>query len=187
MGYGKNMNKISIYRNILSVFVLGMWWATMASATAADGKAVAAVIQDNVQVTLDYTLTVDGKIVDASSKERPFQYVQGKQQIIPGLEAAVAGLKIREAKHVTVAPEQAYGQVDPRAFVEIPKSQLPKDAEPKVGMVLHGKRPDGVAFAGRVREVRDDKIVLDLNHPLAGKTLEFDITVTGIDPAPAAQ
>ena len=157
----------------------------VSSATAADRRAKPAMVTDNVRVTLDYQLTVDGQVVDASTKERPFQYVQGQRQIIPGLEQALTGLKVGDSKQVTVAPELGYGQVDPRAFVTIPKAQLPKDAEPKVGMVLRGKRPDGASFTGRIREVHDTDIVLDLNHPLAGKTLQFDVTVTGIDSAPA--
>lgn len=159
----------------------------MAPATAAERQAKPATVTDNMQVTLDYTLTVDGQVVDVSTKERPFKYVQGRKQIIPGLEQAVAGLAVGDTKKVTVAPELGYGQVDPRAFVEIAKTQLPKGAEPAVGLVLRGKRPDGVAFAGRIREVRKDDVILDLNHPLAGKTLQFDVTVTGVEPAPAAQ
>jgi len=77
----------------------------MAPATAADRQAKPVAITDNMQVTLDYTLTVDGQVVDASTKERPFKYVQGRKQIIPGLEQAVAGLTVGDTKKVTVAPE----------------------------------------------------------------------------------
>ncbi len=90
-----------------------------------------------------------------------------------------------DSKQVTVPPELGYGPVNPQAFVEVDRAHLPKDAEPKVGMGLRGRRQDGSMFMGRVHEVKDSGIVLDLNHPLAGKTLVFQVTVTSIEAAPA--
>lgn len=143
-------------------------------------------VRDNTKVTIDYTLTVDGAVVDASTKEHPFSYVHGRHQIVPGLEQALAGLKAGDSKKVTVTPELGYGAVNPQMFVEVDRSHLPKDVEPKVGMGIQGHRADGGMFMGRIHEVKASGVVLDLNHPLAGKTLVFQVTVTGIEPATEA-
>jgi FKBP-type peptidyl-prolyl cis-trans isomerase SlyD len=107
--------------------------------------------------------------------------------VIPGLEKAMQGLKVGDTKQITVTPEEGYGSVDPSAFAEIPKAQLPAGVSPEVGMVLRGVNPDGQSFQARVKEIKDQTVMLDLNHPLAGKTLNFDIKVTDIKPAPPQQ
>lgn len=157
-----------------------------AAPKATDGQAQAMTVQDNKQVMLDYTLTVDDQQVDASTKERPFRYIHGQHQIIPGLEEALSGLAVGDSKQVTVGPEKGYGQPDPRGFVQLERSRLPAGQAPQVGMMLRGSRPDGGAFAGRITNVTDSDVTLDLNHPLAGKTLVFQVTVTSITDAPKA-
>ena len=142
-----------------------------------------ASVQDNMDIQLEYTLTVDGKVVDSTEGREPFHYVHGKGQLIPGLEHALVDMHVGESKEVTVSPEEGYGGVDPAAFVEVPKSQLPGDLKPTVGLVLRGKNPDGRSFRARISEVRDQSVVLDLNHRLAGKTLNFQVKVTDIKPA----
>lgn len=143
-----------------------------------------ASIQDNMDVGLEYTLTVDGEVVDTTEGRETFHYVHGQQQVIPGLEKALAGLKVGDSKELTIAPADAYGEIDPAAVVELPKTQLPADVSPEAGMVLQGVTPDGQNFQARVKEVKPENIVLDLNHPLAGKTLNFKIKVIEISPAP---
>lgn len=147
--------------------------------------APAATIQDNRDIGLEYTLTVEGNVVDTTQDRGPFHYIHGQGQLIPGLERELAGLHVGDAKEVTIPPEDGYGLVDPAAFVEVPKDQLPSEVTPTVGLVLRGVNPDGKSFRAKVNEVKDKSVVLDLNHPLAGKTLNFQVKVTNISP-PAA-
>jgi FKBP-type peptidyl-prolyl cis-trans isomerase SlyD len=100
-------------------------------------------------------------------------YIQGAGQIVHGLEKELAGLKVGDQKKVQVKPEEGYGQPDPKAFQEIPKEKVPLDAH-KVGAMLMTKSPQGQAVALRVSEIKEKTIVVDFNHPLAGKTLNFD-------------
>ena len=155
--------------------------ASVPNATPApDSPAIA----DKMNVAMNYTLTVDGKVVDSSEGREPLHYVHGSGQIIPGLEQALIGLKAGDSKEVTVAPEQGYGMTDPSAIVEVPKTQLPPNVTPTVGMTLRGQTPEGEGFSATIKEVRPDSVLLDLNHPLAGKTLHFKVTITDVKPAP---
>ena len=156
---------------------------TGARTWAAEEKPIAAV-QNNMDVGLEYTLTVDGAVVDTTEGKQTFHYVHGREQIVPGLERQLAGLHIGDSKEITVGPEEGYGKIKPLA--EIPKEQLPKDVIPAVGMALRGVNPDGKSFRAIVREVKDKTVVLDLNHRLAGKTLNFKIKVVSIAPASAS-
>ena len=150
---------------------------------------MAATVQNNMDIGLEYTLTVEGNVVDTTEGRGPFHYIQGRGQLIPGLERELTGLHVADTKEVAIKPEDAYGPVDPAAFVEVPKEQLPKDMTPTVGMILRGVNPDGKNFRAKINEIKDTTVVLDLNHPLAGKTLNFQVKVTNISPAatPPAQ
>lgn len=140
-------------------------------------------IQDNMSVQLDYTLTVDGQVMDSSEGHGPFQYVHGKGQIIPGLERQLVGLAIGDSREITVTPEEGYGPVDPAAVLEVPRAQMPSTVDPKVGQVLRGVDSNGKSFRATIREIHDGTVTLDLNHPLAGKTLLFKIKVLAISPS----
>ncbi len=137
------------------------------------------------QVKLDYTLTVNNEQIETSVGKEPLVYVVGDNTIIPGLESQLTGMHVGEEKSVVVAAKDAYGEVDPKALKEFPKSSLPKDQEPKVGMVLQATAPDGEDFPAVIKEIKDDKIVLDFNHPLAGKELKFKVKILSISDAPA--
>lgn len=141
-----------------------------------------ATIQDNMTVQLEYTLTSEGRVVDSTDGRGPFRYVHGKSQIVPGLERQLTGLHVGETKDVTVKPEEGYGPVNPSAFVEVPKEQLPPNITPAVGMTLRGTDPDGKTFRATIHEIKDKTVMLDLNHPLAGKTLQFKVKVVDIAP-----
>lgn len=144
--------------------------------------APAATIQDNLDIGLEYTLAVEGSVVDTTEGRGPFHYIHGQGQMIPGLERELTGLHVGDTKEVAVSPEEGYGAVDPAAFVEVPKDQLPNDVLPTVGLVLRGVNPNGQSFRAKINEVKDKSVVLDLNHPLAGKTLNFQVKVTNISP-----
>ena len=145
-----------------------------------------AAIADDMVVRMEYQLhTEDGTLVDSTQGKAPFEYTQGRGQIIPGLERQLAGLHAGDQKEITVKPEEGYGPVNPLATEEVERSQLPKDVVPQAGMVLRGTDPDGRVFRALIKEVKEKVVVLDLNHPLAGKTLTFQVTIVDVHPATA--
>ena len=151
-------------------------------APPADAVAPAPVIEAGSRVAVEYTLTDDeGKVLDSSRGRAPLTYVQGESQIVPGLEKALAGMHSGEQKQVVVAPADGYGDLDPAAVAEVPKGMIPADAL-NVGTELVARNSQGTTRLVRVKEIKDDTVVLDLNHPLAGKTLHFDIKVVGVEP-----
>ena len=168
---------------ILSACVLAVLLAmtlTPAASQAADTKQTVA---EGKNVSLEYTLTLDDKsVVESNVGKQPLTYTHGTQQIIPGLEKALEGLAVGDTKEVTVAPADGYGEKDPEALQEVQKKLIPPDAL-VVGARLQGKAPDGHMVYPRVAEIKDDTVVLDFNHPLAGKTLHFDVKVLAIQPA----
>jgi len=154
-------------------------------AAPAAKQETAPMIQDNATVQLEYTLTSDGVVVDSTEGRGPFQYVHGKSQIIPGLERQLTGLHVGDSRDITVKPEEAYGPMDPAALIEVPNAQLPQDIAPKAGMMLRGQDPAGHPFRATIRDVKENTVLLDLNHPLAGKTLLFKVKIVNIAPAKA--
>lgn len=138
-------------------------------------------INEGKTVSFDYTLTVDGEVVDSSKDRGPFQYTHGKGQIIPGLSKQLEGLTAGDEKAIDVPAEEAYGQVNPEAFREIPKTALPTNIEPKVGMLLQMKGEKDQTLTTKVSAVNNDTIMLDLNHPLAGKALTFQVKIVSIE------
>ncbi len=134
-------------------------------------------------VHLEFTLQDDkGETLDSSRGRAPLVFTQGAGQIIPGLDRAVLGMKVGEQKKITVPPEDAYGPVDPEAMTEVPKSRVPADVA--VGTLLVGQTRSGREVPVRVREIKDATVVLDLNHPLAGQALVFEVTIILVEPAP---
>ncbi len=142
------------------------------------------VVGPGKKVTLDYTLTVDNKEVETSVGKTPLSYVVGSRNIIPGLEAQLNGMHVKEEKVINVASKDAYGDVDPKAFKEFPVTSLPKGLTPKVGMVLQATAPDGSRFPAVINAINGDKVQLNFNHPLAGKALTFKVKILNIENAP---
>jgi FKBP-type peptidyl-prolyl cis-trans isomerase SlyD len=164
--------------------VLVALWALLAAAPAEAQPST--VVEKGSSVKLEYTLKDDkGKVLDSSDGKEPISFVQGSKQIIPGLDKAIIGMKAGDTKKVTIKPEEAYGAVDPKAEAEVPKDALPKGAD-VVGTRLLARGQDGHPRPVTVKAVKDSTVVLDLNHPLAGKTLFFDIKVVSVDPPAAA-
>ena len=138
------------------------------------------VIKDGSVVKFDYTLYVEGEVADTSEGKAPLEYTQGTGMIIPGLEKQMAGLTEGEEKTIVVASEDAYGPVNPQAIVEIPKTNIGEDIKPEKGMVLQMQTKDGQMLNGTVTEIKEDVLVMNFNHPLAGKELKFNIKVVAI-------
>lgn len=138
------------------------------------------IVADDVVVSINYTLTVDGTIVDASEENEPLDYLQGYQNIIPGLEKQLAGMHVGESRSVTVLPKDGYGESDPNAIIEVPRSEFPSDFDLKPGLELQLQNQDNELLDAVVVEVNPQAVKLDLNHPLAGKQLLFQVTVVGL-------
>jgi len=138
-------------------------------------------ISNGVKVQMHYTLTVDGETVDSSQRNKPLSFVQGEHKIIAGLEKQLAGLKAGDSKKVAVPPEDAYGPRREEGIQTLPSSTFSDPNTLKIGGLVQGS-VDGNPFRARVMEIGKDTITLDLNHPLAGKTLEFEIEIVSVDP-----
>ncbi len=145
-----------------------------------DSRSNPSVITDDVVVSMDYTLTVEGALVDASAENEPIEFLQGHQNIIPGLEKELYGLTIGDSREIVVAPHEGYGEVDPQAIMDIPRSEFPKDINLTPGLELELQQPDGHVLHAVVTAIKPDSVTLDFNHPLAGKELIFRVTVTGL-------
>ncbi|MFQ5722701.1 MAG: peptidylprolyl isomerase [Candidatus Aminicenantales bacterium] len=122
----------------------------------------------------------DGNVFDSSLEGEPFQFEVGAKQIIKGLDEAVIGMKPGEKKTVTVAPEDGYGNYDEKLLVEMPKEKIPENMTPEIGMELQLVNKQGRALPVVVKEILENSIKLDANHPLAGKVLVFDIELVEI-------
>ncbi len=143
--------------------------------------AEAAMIVDGKKVTLTYQLSVNGTLLEEAQLKEPFTYLHGKNQIVPGLEKGLSGLRAGEQKRIRVPPEEAYGPVDPKAFQEIPKGKLPPGVQAVKGTLLEARSPEGLEQLVKIVEVKEKSVVIDFNHPLAGKELDFDVTVLRVE------
>ncbi|MBS3143364.1 peptidylprolyl isomerase [Candidatus Woesearchaeota archaeon] len=137
------------------------------------------------KVKVEYTGTLDdGTVFDSSAHgdhSHPIEFEVGSGMVIEGFDMGVTGMKKGEEKEITIKPEDGYGNVNPKAVQKIPRDQLPKGPEPKAGMILLLSTPDGQQFPVKIKEVSNNEIVIDMNHPLAGKTLHFKIKVIGVN------
>lgn len=122
----------------------------------------------------------DGQEFDSSLKRDPLQFQVGTGSMIKGFENAVLDLKPGDKKTVKIVPEEAYGERDENLLIKMPKKSVPEGVTPEVGMRLQLANQQGQAVPVVVTEVLDDSLMLDANHPLAGKTLVFDIEVVEI-------
>jgi len=133
-------------------------------------------VADGMKVTIEYTLTLPDKTVaDSNVGQAPFAYTQGAHEIVEGLEKAMAGLKVGDKKHINVSAAQGYGAYDAKAKVSVDKTKVPADI--KTGQLL--RSADGRPVT--VEKVEEKTVVLDLNHPLAGKDLTFDVKVLNVE------
>jgi FKBP-type peptidyl-prolyl cis-trans isomerase SlyD len=138
------------------------------------------IIEPNKYVTVDYELRDgDGELVDASEADggEPIRYVHGYGMLVPGLEAALAGLRAGDEREVVVPAEAGYGEYDDRLVLEVDRSEVPDSKAVQVGDELVAESPDGDELTMSVVEVRDEVLVVDANHPLAGVTLRYNVKV----------
>ena len=138
------------------------------------------IVANDLVVAMDYSLRVDGEVIDSSSDQEPLEYLQGHSNIIPGLEREILGMKIGESKEVTVQPEEGYGEFDPEAFVEVPKNQFPEHIPVEIGIELQVENEEGEPVYARIEKIENNMVELNFNHPLAGKELLFSVTVLAL-------
>lgn len=139
-----------------------------------------AEVADRVVVKMEYTLTVDGEVLDSSKDEGPLEYLQGFQNIIPGLEKEMEGMKIGESKSVVVQPTDGYGNYDDGAVKEVPRSEFPEEVPMEEGIELQVTDDEGDTMLATITAVGEETVTLDTNHPLAGKELLFEVEVVGL-------
>lgn len=134
-------------------------------------------VADDVVVTLQYSLSIDGEVIDSSEENEPILFLQGHGQIVPGLEKELYGLKVGDSKQLVVPAKEGYGELDPSAIMDVPKDEFPEEIPLKAGVELRVRDEDGEVMDATIVSVSKDTVKLDFNHPLAGKDLAFDVTV----------
>jgi len=138
-----------------------------------------AKLGDKVKVHYNGLLE-DGTEFDTSREKDPLEFTLGEQTVIAGFEDSVIGMEVGEKKSVSIPPEQAYGAMREDFIVDVARTQLPQDVEPKVGMMLQASSPDGDSTQVTIVAVKDDTITIDGNHALAGQQLNFDLELMEI-------
>ena len=139
-------------------------------------------VEKGLFVKVDYTGTLEnGDTFDTSRGRHPLEVQIGAGRVIKGFEDALLGMAVKEKKTFTLTPEEAYGQLREDLEQTFKRSELPKGFDPQVGQVLALQNPQGGQIPATVKHADDEKITVDLNHPLAGKSLTFDIEVVEIN------
>ena len=137
------------------------------------------LVVDGATVELEYSMSVDGEVIDDGKK---MTFVQGKGEVFPTFEAELTGLAAGDERLLTVLPGEGFGEIDPSQIVKVPASSLPKDQPLLVGRGVRGQTAGGEPFQARIQAIDGDQVTLDANHPLAGKTLNFQVRIVSITP-----
>jgi len=138
------------------------------------------VVADDMVISMAYELSVDGKVVDSSKDSGPIDFLQGRGNIILGLEKELYGMGIDETKEITVQAKDAYGEIDQSRIIDVPKEEFPETIDLQPGLELQMKDHEGNILYARVVTVGEETVTLDFNHPLAGETLHFKVTIVGL-------
>ncbi len=137
-------------------------------------------VQDNMIVTLDYKLIAEDEILENTEGGEPIMFIQGIGQIIPGLENALYDLEVGDQKTVVIQPEDAYGEYDPESLQDAKKEEFSEEIPLDVGTFLDLEDDEGDILSAQIIAAEEDTVTLDFNHPLAGKTLTFELIVTDL-------
>ena len=140
-------------------------------------------VEKGLFVSVHYKGTLDsGDVFDSSEGRMPLEVQMGAGRMIKGFEAALSDMALNEKKTFTLTPEEAYGLRDEKRLHHFPRNEVPPEMNPQVGQAIALTAPDGRQIPARIADVNDEQITVDLNHPLAGQALTFDIEVVGISP-----
>ena len=145
-------------------------------------------VENGLYVSVDYTGTLEnGEVFDSSEGRAPLETQMGSGELISGFEKALMGMALNEKKTFTLEPDDAYGVRDDKLKHVFERSEMPAEMTPEVGQVIGLVAPDGRQFQAQIVEVSDEKVTVDMNHPLAGKSLTFQIEVVGISETPTQE
>ena len=122
----------------------------------------------------------DGQVFDSSQGRDPFEFTLGEGKVIPGFEKGITGMEVGQEKTLTIPPTEAYGEHREALVADVNKSEFPEHITPEVGQSLQLRQEDGSPITARITEIDNEKVTLDANHPLAGKTLVFDVKLIEI-------
>jgi FKBP-type peptidyl-prolyl cis-trans isomerase SlyD len=140
------------------------------------------IIQNDSLVTIEYTLLDEqGDKIESNKGKDPLKYTHGQGEILPGLENGLEGLQVGEQKTIRLKPKDAFGPIIAEAFKEVPRKDIPAELI-KLGGTLEAQGSQGERIPARVHKINDQTVVLDFNHPLAGKTVNFEVKVLTIEP-----
>lgn len=140
-------------------------------------------IADGTAVQIDYTLKNDaGQVLDTSEGRDPLTYLHGAGNIVPGLEKALDGKETGDTLSVEVAPEEGYGERNDSLMMTVKPDQFPDASQVKLGARFHIQTDQGT-YQATVTAITGEQVTLDLNHPLAGETLHFDVEIVGVEEA----
>jgi len=143
-------------------------------------------IAENQVVAIEYEVKSGSEVVDSNVGQAPLVFMIGKQQIIPGLEEHVCGMEVGEKGDVLVPAAKAYGEYNDDALQEVPKEQF-AGIELTEGMSLYGQSEDGGTVQVTVKEIQEENVMIDYNHPLAGKDLMFTVSIASVREATAEE
>jgi len=136
---------------------------------------------DKVKVHYTGTLNDGNKFDSSHDRGTPLNFEVGAGNMIKGFDAALVGMETGETKKVNLKPTDAYGDINPQALTEVPTESFPTDFNPQVGEMVQGSTIDGKPVIAKVKELQESSIILDLNHPLAGQELNFEIELVEIE------
>ena len=145
-------------------------------------------VENGKYVSVDYEGRLEnGEVFDSSQNSQPLEVRVGSGQIIKGFEDALLGMSLREKKVFTLSPEEAYGTRDENQIHTFSREEVPAEMNPQVGEMIGLQTPDGQQIPATIAEADAEKIVVDLNHPLAGKELTFEVEVVNISDTPTQE
>ncbi len=142
-------------------------------------------VENSKMVSVNYTLTVDGQVADQSAEGKPLQFICGTGMLLPKFEGAIMGKEPGEKVSFTLEPKDGYGEIEPQAIVELPKTIFMVDGKVAeeilfVGNLIPMANSEGYRMNGLVKAVGEETVTMDFNHPMAGKTLNFDVEVVEV-------
>lgn len=135
------------------------------------------IIADDVVVTMDYTLTVDGVQMGSSKQRKPIEFIQGQHEIVPGLEQNIYNMKAGDSKEIKVEAANGYGKIDPDDFLTMQKTDFPENIPLDPGTIISLRDEAGGSQKARIDSATEDEVRLNFNHPLAGKELLFHVDI----------
>jgi len=137
-------------------------------------------VADNLVVTMEYVLKVDGEVIEDTQESEPIQFLQGSGQVLSALEGQLYGMSVGDSKNIDLPPEEGYGMIDENAIADYDRSEFPKDIPLQPGVELELTDQDESRHYARIVAVDDNHVRLDFNPPLAGKSLHFSIRIVAL-------